>query len=430
MKPHDPQHGRSDSVRVTRRAALRLAGALGLSHSVLGGVVLGRQEGAAERRPTLVTVFLRGGLDGLNLIVPHGEEAYYRLRPQLAIPRPAGDGTAVDLDGFFGLHPAAAAWKPWFDSGAAAAVHAVGTASNTRSHFEEQDRWETAVEGATLEATGWLNRYLATTGGPGPVRALALGDSLPRALRGDVTTLALRGLSDLVPRGSGRGLERTLDALERAYGSGDGADARGLLGREGRASLEALAELREVARNPPETRVAHPETELGRRARELGRLLRADVGLEVVQLDVGGWDTHQYQGGVQGAYANNVRQLADALAALLRDLQDVRDDVLVLVLSEFGRTAAQNGTGGTDHGWGNCVVALGAPLTRTNSLRAGPVVGDWPGLERDQLNQGRDLAHTSDFRGLYAEALRFLGVTEPDDVIGGDPVPGSPLRLA
>ena len=192
MKPHDPQHGRSDSVRVTRRAALRLAGALGLSHSVLGGVVLGRQEGAAERRPTLVTVFLRGGLDGLNLIVPHGEEAYYRLRPQLAIPRPAGDGTAVDLDGFFGLHPAAAAWKPWFDSGAAAAVHAVGTASNTRSHFEEQDRWETAVEGATLEATGWLNRYLATTGGPGPVRALALGDSLPRALRGDVTTLALR----------------------------------------------------------------------------------------------------------------------------------------------------------------------------------------------------------------------------------------------
>ncbi|MEM6673539.1 MAG: DUF1501 domain-containing protein [Planctomycetota bacterium] len=405
---------------LTRRSFLQAASAAGLSFSTLRAATFEDDPTGGKRKPTLVVVFLRGGVDGLNLIVPYGEDAYYRLRPQLGIRRPgSADGTAIDLDGFFGLHPAAASLAPMFQSGLAACVHAVGTPANTRSHFEEQDRWETAVDGAELETSGWLNRYLSGSRGRGPVRALALGERLPRSMRGDVATLALRGLDDLVPRGSQGDLERTLTALGRAYGGGKGGGSSELLRREGRASLEALEQLKDVARNPPASKVEYPNTDLGRRARELARLVRADVGLEIVELDVGGWDTHENQGAAQGTYANNVRQVSDALAALVRDLEDDLDDLMIVTVSEFGRTAAQNGTFGTDHGWGSCVLALGGPVLRTRAKRKGPVLGDWPGLEREQLNQERDLAHTTDFRDVYAEMLTFLGCKDVGEVLPG-----------
>ncbi|MEM9379699.1 MAG: DUF1501 domain-containing protein [Planctomycetota bacterium] len=406
---------------LTRRSFLQAASAAGLSFSTLRAATFEDSPDGGKRRPTVVLVFLRGGIDGLNLVVPHGDAAYYRLRPQLGIRRPeTADGAALDLDGFFGLHPAAASLAPLFESGLAACVHAVGTPANTRSHFEEQDRWETAVDGAELETSGWLNRYLSGSRGRGPVRALALGERLPRSMRGDVATLALRGLDDLVPRGSKGDLERTLTALGRAYGGAKGGSgSTDLLRREGRASLEALEQLKDVARNPPASKVEYPSTDLGRRARELARIVRADVGLEIVELDFGGWDTHENQGGAQGAYANNVRQLSDALAALLRDLEDELDDLMVVTVSEFGRTAAQNGTLGTDHGWGSCVLAMGGPVRKTRAKREGPVVGTWPGLEREQLNQERDLAHTTDFRDVYAEMLTFLGCEAPGEVLPG-----------
>jgi uncharacterized protein (DUF1501 family) len=411
---------------LTRRTFLRAAGAAGLSFSTLRGVAFAEDPEDGPKRPTLVVVFLRGGVDGLNLVVPHGETEYYRLRPSLAIPRPGSrDGAALDLDGFFGLHPAAASLAPLFQSGHAACVHAVGSPANTRSHFEEQDRWETAVDGNELETSGWLNRHLALSEGRGPVRALALGERLPRSLRGDVATLALRGLDDLVPRGSRGDLERTLDALSRAYGEGGaGGDARSLLGRGGRASLEALAQLKDVAKNPAPSKVEYPNTDLGRRTRELARIVRADVGLEIVELDVGGWDTHENQGGSQGPYANNLRQVADALAALVKDLEDRLDDVMIVTVSEFGRTARQNGTFGTDHGWGSCVLAMGGPVKAAAGDRDGPVLGTWPGLEREQLEQGRDLAHTTDFRDVYAELLGFLGQTKIGEVLPGHEVRG------
>ena len=423
-----------------RRSFLGLAGA-GLTLTTPGlASSLTLAEGVAEPRrgPTLAVIFLRGGLDGLNLVVPHGEQAYHRLRPSLAIRRPGEPGGALDLDGFFGLHPAAAPLLEHFESGTGCAVHAVGSSANTRSHFEEQDRWETAIDGSELETSGWLGRHLVHSEARGPVRAIALGENLTRSLRGEVTTLALRGLDDLVPRGSAGDLERTLAALDKAYGrrgrgpargsgnqdrSGAGMQERGraanLLEREGRASLDALALLEDVARNPPASRVEYPGTDLARRARELSRLVRADLGLEVASLDLGGWDTHQNQGAAQGQYSGRVAEVAGAIDALLRDLEDRLDEVLVLVVSEFGRTAAQNGTGGTDHGNASCVLAFGGAVRAARATGSGPVLGTWPGLEREQLNQQRDLRHTTDYRDVYAECLRFHGHEVPAPVLAG-----------
>ncbi len=398
---------------LSRRALLGSAGALTLAPRV--ALALEKGPVASARRPTLVVVFLRGGADGLNLIVPHGESAYYDLRPSLAIPRPGSEGGALDLDGFFGLHPAAAALLPFFEDGTALALPAVGHAQNTRSHFEEQDVWETAVEGSAASTAGWLNRHLATSRGRGPVRAIALGSSLPRSLRGEAQAMALRGLDDLSFPGATDGFARTLSALDRAYAAP--ASAPGALQRGGRASLDALSQLQAVARMPHSTKVEYPETDFGRRARELARLIRADVGLEVGCLDLDGWDTHQNQGAATGPHAERVRTLAEGLAALARDLDQRLDDVLVVCVTEFGRTARENGTGGSDHGWASCALALGGALKRTDRDRR--VVGAWPGLAPEALNQARDLAHTTDFRDLYAELAGFLGRSDLAAVLPG-----------
>ena len=421
----------------TRRSFLRSAGVLAtacsLPHSGLlaSGLTLLEplQATGVGRTPVirgkkLVLVFLRGGVDGLNLIVPHGEAGYYARRPGIAIRRPGEDGGALDLDGFFGLHPAAEALLPWFKAGTATAIHAVGYPANTRSHFEEQDTWETAVIGNTIHSEGWVNRHLGCTEGVGPVRAVAVGDSLPRILRGKEQALAIRGLSDLSLGEGGGNLPATVAALEKAYRAHPmGAHERRegaseLLAQTGRSTLSALQELRSVANAPYRTDVAYPQQELAVRFREVARLFKAEIGLEVAEIDFGGWDTHQNQGGSQGPFANRLRQLSQALASFLEDLGDGIEDVLVLAFSEFGRTAAQNGTGGTDHGWGNCLLALGGPVARASD--AGPrfVLGEWPGLARDQLNEERDLRHTTDFRDVFAEVVKeHLGNPQLEKVL-------------
>lgn len=409
----------------TRRSFLKSASALTFGSALAPGISLALEEDPASSRSkrTLVVVFLRGGMDGLNLIVPHGEKAYYDLRPGIAIPRPGTEGGALDLDGRFGLHPAAAALAPLFDEGLAVALHAVGHARNTRSHFEEQDLWETAVAGHGLATDGWLNRHLATSRGRGPVRALALGNRLPRSLRGDSQALALRGLSDLTLPGDSSSLDATLEAMQRAYG-GSRAEggAAGLLSRGGTASLDALRQLQAVAAEPYTPVVEFPDTDLGRRCGEATRLIRSDLGLELVELDLGGWDTHQGQGGLAGTFANNLRQLSEALAAMVRNLQERLDDVLIVTLTEFGRTAAQNGTNGTDHGWASCSLIFGGGLRPAGGGKPRKLLGRWPGLAPEELNQRRDLAHTTDFRDLYAECLGFLGNSELESVLPGHEV--------
>lgn len=408
---------RDPMTNVTRRTFLRTGAALAACAG-LAPELLARPRGQVMAGKTLVLVFLRGGADGLNLVVPHASEAYYRMRGWLAVPRPGREHGALDLDGAFGLNPAAEKLLPFFENGSGVAVHAVGHARNSRSHFEEQDVWETCVVDDTVNADGWLNRHLQTTEGRGPIRAVGLGETLPRVLRGDASAIALRGLNELSLGGGGD--EAMLHALERAsQGDESSAAAGAALARSGRETLAAVRTLRRALASTPAAGGQYPRTDFGRRLRDAATLVRMGIGVEVIELDLGGWDTHRGQGAQAGPYASLVADLSASLAAFLGDVEDRMDDVLVLVHSEFGRTAAINGTGGTDHGWGNVALAFGGPVAAAGR---GPrkLLGRWPGLEGDQLWQGRDLRHTTDFRDLFGEALeRHLGNTRTDEVLPG-----------
>lgn len=391
-------------MNANRREFLKKTGALGVC-SALSGLepLLSAMPLPARRRPVLVLIFLRGGCDGLHLVAPYADPDYVRLRQHLAIPRPGPENGAVDLDGFFGLHPGCAPLLPFFSRGDGVALHAVGYPGNSRSHFEEQDVWETCTLEDTVSADGWLNRHLQTSSGDGPVRAIALGNVLPRILRGDARSIALRALAEIAVEEGDAASRPWVPALESAYRGSPGRVAgtgQERFLRSGRDALEAMRELEAVARQPYGSGESYPRTELGGRLRDAARLIRSDVGLELVVLDYGGWDTHQNQ---QGQFQQLAAQLAGGIAAFLQDLDDRLDDLLLLTVSEFGRTAALNGTSGTDHGWGNCMLAFGGPVRRKSGGQPRGVLGDWPGLAPDQLWQWRDLAHTTDFRDVFAE---------------------------
>ncbi len=417
-------------MRMTRRYFLQSTGALAVYCGVnpLDRALAQSMDNPANhpvtRHKTLVVVFLRGGIDGLNWVVPYADADYEKLRPRLRVKRPGQDEGALDLDGFFGLNPRAKALMPFFDNGLAAAAHAVGYDGNSRSHFEEQDVWETGVAGNTIGSDGWLNRHLLTSDGHGPIRAVALSDTLPRILRGEAPAYALSGLTDLGLPSRGGDSAHIAAALEHAYRAdptpeGEPADhARQLVTKAGRETLEGLDVLRKVADEPYQPKAQYPDSRLAGRMKSAARLIKANVGLEVVQIDYGGWDTHNRQGdGAQGSYGNKVAELSDALAAFAEDMGPRMDDTLVLTISDFGRTAAENGTFGTDHGWANAMLALGGPVQRTGQLVTGgtnsistpgrrKVLTDWPGLSPDQLNDKRDLQHTTDFRDVLAEVVR------------------------
>jgi uncharacterized protein (DUF1501 family) len=415
-------------MHMTRRFFLKTSGAMAVYCGVapmqsLGGAAHAVQNAAGTTTTagkTLVVIFLRGGIDGLSLIVPHGDPAYNDLRRSLRIPRPGQEDGALDLDGYFSLNPRASALMPLFDQRLAVAAQAVGYEHNTRSHFEEQDRWETGVIGNTIGADGWLNRHLLTSQGHGPVRAISLGSTLPRILRGDAAAYAVRGLDDLgLPLPDAGGAD-VAAALEHAYADdarGQRSHARELVHQAGRSTLEGIRVIQQVAAEDYTPAAQYPDSGLGRQLRTAARLIKANIGLEVLEVDYGGWDTHNNQGsGVQGNYNNKVQQLADALAAFAADLGERLDDTLVLTLSDFGRTARENGTRGTDHGWANAMMAIGGPVAaapngtnnarpQTNLNQRRPVLTDWPGLGADQLWQNRDLRHTIDFRDVLAEVV-------------------------
>jgi len=422
-------------MHLTRRYFIRSTGALG-AYIGIAPLDLFAAAGAEEPAPcmvhrgkTLVVIFLRGGADGLNLVVPFGDPHYAQLRKSIEVPATGGNGV-IDLDGFFGLHPRLAPLKPLFDSGLAVAAHAVGYDKNTRSHFEEQDVWETGIVGNTVGSDGWLNRHLATSQGHGRIRAVAIGDNLPRILRGNVPAYAIRGIEDLTIPGDDRGRAETVAAgLEHAYCTPPrehAGSARDLLARTTGATLDGMRELQHLVNDRYEPSAPYPQTELARRLMQVARLIKADVGLEVAEVDYGGWDTHQDQGrGAGGNFGNLAGGLAGAMAAFAADLGDRMDDVVVVTLTDFGRTAAENGTGGTDHGWANCMLLAGGPVARGNAAaaKAGQprkVVAQWPGLAPDQLHEGRDLLHTTDFRDVLAELVRVhLGNPHLETVLPG-----------
>jgi uncharacterized protein (DUF1501 family) len=370
----------------------------------------------AGRGKILIVLFQRGAADALNMVVPHGDADYYALRPSIAIPRPgARDGAAHDLDGFFGLHPALAPLRPLWERGILAPIHAVGSPSATRSHFDAQDYMESGTPDLKGTPDGWLNRYLAARGTcaecdakPTPFRAVTMTAQTPRILAGPAPVIAMSSLDDFTIRASGSDVER----LEALYRTGRADIVHGA----GAETFDAVKMLR--AANPqryrPENGAAYPRSQFGQRLLQIAQLIKADVGLEVAFADVGGWDTHVNQGGATGQLANRLDDFADAIAALVGDLGDRMGEVVILTMTEFGRMARQNGNGGTDHGHAGAMFVLGG------SVKGGKVYGRWPGLAREQLYEGRDLALTTDFRSVFGEVVRsHLGATDASRIFPG-----------
>jgi uncharacterized protein (DUF1501 family) len=420
---------------ISRRVFLRGGGltllALGLPPGFVTRSLLAETVGA-ERKKTLICIFQRGAVDGLNMVVPFGEKAYYARRRSIAVPAPGRAGGALDLDGFFGMHPSLAALHGLYARKELAIVHAVGSPHPTRSHFDAQDFMETATPGVKGTRDGWLNRVLgetscaecegrtladgkaheadhragqigmATEWSPA-LRGIAMGSSMPRALRGAQPALAIE---DLDRFGVAGGLDSALeDTFARVYGT----DAGDLVSGAAADAFDAMAILKraDLARYRPAANVAYPAGAFGRSLRQVAQLIKANVGVEVAFADLDGWDTHQAQGGAEGQLARGIRALYD-------DLGDRVDDVVLVTMSEFGRTVAENGSGGTDHGHANCMMVMGGPVA------GGRILGDWPGLEREQLYEGRDLALTTDFRDVFAEVVSgHLGARKLDAIFPG-----------
>ena len=397
-------------VGSTRRSFMK-QGALALvaMGAVPGFVVRSAlAQSRAARSKVLVVVFQRGAVDGLSMLVPHGDPDYYAARAGIAIARPAAGGGAVDLDGFFGLHPSLSALEPLWRERRLAAVHACGSPDTTRSHFDAQDYMESGTPGVKSTEDGWLARGLAAApeAPASPFRAVALGPALPRVLRGDAGAVAMTSLAEFDIREAaalaGGGLD-TRRGFESLYEQG----VRDLLYGTGRETFDAVKMLKAAAPQQlqPANGAVYPRGRFSDSLRQISQLIRSDVGLEVAFADVGGWDTHAAQGNERGQLAGRLKEFGDALAAVDRDLGERMRDVVVLTMSEFGRTVRENGNRGTDHGHGTAMFVLGG------GVKGGRVHGRWPGLSRERLHEGRDLAVTTDFRSLFAEvAVRHLGV--------------------
>lgn len=399
---------------ISRRIFLK-DGALALVSLGFAPTFLARTVAAAgTRQKVLIAIFQRGAVDGLNMVVPFGEADYYAARPTLAIARPgAGENTAIDLDGFFGFHPRMRPLKPFWDAGSLAIVHASGSHDETRSHFDAQDYMESATPGVKSTPDGWMNRYLhakehqkAT-----PFRAVALAQQLPRSLQGTAPALAIGQIGQFGIRAG-----RATDTVQASFEAEYAAAAESVLHSTGREAFDAVRMLKNAdpARYTPADGAEYPRSPFGDALRQIAQLVKADVGLEVAFAESGNWDHHANEGAAVGLLANRLDDLARGIAALARDLGDRMQDVVVVTMSEFGRSVSENGSRGTDHGHGNAMMVLGG------AVRGGKVYGRWPGLAREQRHDGRDLAITTDFRAVFNEVVRgHLGLRDTSRVFPG-----------
>jgi uncharacterized protein (DUF1501 family) len=377
------------------------------------------------KKKVLVTVFQRGAVDGLNMVVPHGDGEYYNLRPTIAVPRPGKTDGAVDLDGTFGLHPSLKPLETFWQSKQLAIVESVGSPDNTRSHFDAQDYMESGTPGNKGTRDGWLNRLLQNEKGKdeSPFRAVSMTQQLPRSLYGRAPAVAMSSLSDFSIK-AGAYTQAMAGGFEAAWQQ----NAKDGLGETGKETFEAVNFLKQAnpAQYKPENGAVYPNTQFGRSMMQIAQLIKAGVGLEIAFTDTGNdirWDTHTNEGGSRGQLANFLRTFGQSLAAFATDLGKRMDDVLVITMSEFGRTARENGSRGTDHGHANAMLVLG------NSVKGGKVYGDFKGLKNDQLNEGRDLALTTDFRDVFAEAAaKHLGNRSLDKIFPGYQANASKFR--
>ena len=398
---------------IDRRVFLKSSGLALVGSAVMPNVfVRMAQAGTTNGRKVVVAIFQRGAVDGLNVVVPYAESAYYTARPTIAIPRPGtGEASAIDLDGFFGVHPSLASLVPYFKDHSAAFVHAAGSPDSTRSHFDAQDFMESGTPGVKSTEDGFLARAMtsAREKDASPLRAVALSPSLPRILSGSAGAVAMTNVAQFGIR-AGAATSKAAASFESMYGQA----VAGALGGTAKESFEASKILKSAdpSKLQPENGAVYPNGPLAQSLRQIAQLIKSNVGLEVAFADVSGWDTHAGEGGAQGQLANNLRQFSDAIAAFAKDLGSRMSDVVLVTMSEFGRTVRENGNRGTDHGHANFMMLLGG------GVKGGKVHGQWPGLTN--LYENRDLAVTTDFRDVFGEILaKQMGVRDLAKVFPG-----------
>ncbi len=415
-------HGRDLARRAVSRRGFMKGGALALVGtsvipSFLTRSVMAEMTTAAANKKKLVVIFQRGAADGLNVVVPYKEKNYYAMRPSIAIKQ----NEVLDLDGFFGLHPQLASLKPLYEQRHLAIIHAAGSTDTTRSHFDAQDYMESGTPGVKVTEDGWLNRALQDekiTGKPSAFRAVALGTQVPRTLQGKLPAIAIANLNDFSVAGKGPQTTTISNAFQAMYDESTDAVLHGT----GQETFEAVKMLKSAdpAKYQPAAGVVYPNTGFGNSLKQIAQLMKANLGVEAAFSDIGGWDTHQNQGAANGQLAGRLKEFSESIAAFWKDMGAESENITLVTMSEFGRTARQNGTGGTDHGHANVMFVLGG------TVKGGKVYGKWPGLANEQLNEGRDLTVTTDFRRVLGEAAyKTLGAKDMEKVFpGAKVVPG------
>lgn len=389
---------------VNRRAFMK-SGAMALFAAGFGGVPTfiaraansGKILSPYKKNKVLVCIFQRGAMDGLMAVSPYADPNLKTLRPTLYMSPAATEGKQIDLDGRFGLHPSLAAFAPFFTEGRMAIVHGVGSPNTTRSHFDAQDYMESGTPFSKSTSSGWLNRAVGLLGHEGtPFRAVSLTSSLPRSLYGDNESLAINNLQDFVIQMRGNPLATNLAAksFEQLY---DQTSSQ-ILSKTGKESFDAMKMLNvnNIKNYQPANGVVYPNSPLGNALKQIATLIKMDVGMEVAFAESGGWDTHFNQGTVNGALARNLKDFSDSIAAFWKDMEAYQDEVTVMTMTEFGRTAHQNGTGGTDHGRASCLFVLG------NDVQGGKVYNNITSLAKAELEDGRDLPVSTDFRSVFS----------------------------
>jgi len=412
-------------MSITRRIFLRNGALAVVGTTAIPSFLARAAYGAVEpdsRTKRLVVIFQRGAADGLNIVVPHGEPAYYAMRPSINIPR----NQVVDLDGFFGLHPSLSPFQPLWNQRHLAIIHAAGSPDPTRSHFDAQDFMESGTPGVKATDDGWLNRSLRSlpsSGESSAFRAIALGPSLPRILSGSEPAAAVNNIDQFGVGGKNPNAAPLANTFEAMYAQ----SVDSVLHGTGQETFEAVKMLKaaDPAKYSPAAGANYPKGRFGDSLRQLAQLIKANLGVQIAFADIGGWDHHVNEGSTQGQIANVLGEFSQSLAAFWIDLGDLAEDTIVVSMSEFGRTVRENGNRGTDHGHANVMFVMGGPV------KGGKVYGRWPGLDQSQLYEGRDLALTTDFRLVLCEAvMRHLGNQDLKTVFPGfDAQPSKFLRL-
>lgn len=389
-------------MAITRRALMR-NGAMALVGTTaipafLTRTLVAAESSASGKKRRVIVLFQRGAADGLNVVVPHAESYYYQARPSIAIPR----DQVLDLDGFFGLHPALSEFKPLWDQKHLAIVHAAGSPDPSRSHFDAQDYMESGTPGYRATTDGWLNRALQAQDDhqhrkESPFRAISMGDEVALTMRGKVPAIAMSNVGNFSVGGRNPDATPVSEIFETMYDHSTASLLRG----SGSETFEAIKMLKSTdpAHYTPANGAQYPQGQFGESMKQIAQLLKANLGVEAAFADIGGWDHHVNEGNVEGQLARSLRAFSQGISAFWQDLGDDAEDVTLVSMSEFGRTVRQNGTGGTDHGHANVMFVLGGQVT------GGKVYGRWPGLNPEQLYQNRDLAITTDYRRVLAEAV-------------------------